>query len=375
MSIQKIYIRFFLYIEEFLSYVVPKNKSLWVYYPRHFRSMGGNIKVVFDYVDLNYKGTIKQYILDDCFDGKSKEYNPYIIKRYSIRGMLLSLRANVIFLDTGNSFNKGRFKVAQLWHGTGYKNIHYSNKNATSKEIKKYKNIILVPATSIDDKIRKEKSFLTKNVYLTGSPRNDFFFQDNIAEIKKELKIKFKVENFDKIYCYAPTFRDTGEFMPFSESFLEKIQVLAKEQNFVLIIKAHPSASNFPFKKEYSNIIDASKLIKDVHSLLLISDLLITDYSGISSDYALLRRPIVFYTYDFEDYVAKNRDFYYDIKKILPGPFAYTEDELIKLLGDTSWFNQPLYQKEFNEYLKIFHFYEDNQSSKRVVNQILNLIK
>jgi len=337
--------------------------------------MGGNIKVVFDYVDLNYKGTIKQYILDDCFDGKSKEYNPYIIKRYSIRGMLLSLRANVIFLDTGNSFNKGRFKVAQLWHGTGYKNIHYSNKNATSKEIKKYKNVILVPATSTDDKIRKEKSFLTKNVYLTGSPRNDFFFQDNIAEIKKELKRKFKVENFDKIYCYAPTFRDTGEFMPFSESFLEKIQVLAKEQNFVLIIKAHPSASNFPFKKEYSNIIDASKLIKDVHSLLLISDLLITDYSGISSDYALLRRPIVFYTYDFEDYVAKNRDFYYDIKKILPGPFAYTEDELIKLLGDTSWFNQPLYQKEFNEYLKIFHFYEDNQSSKRVVNQILNLIK
>jgi CDP-glycerol glycerophosphotransferase len=372
--ITKIVIRIVLLIETYLSYLIKKDKKIWVYYPTHFRSVDGNVKALFDYVNANHK-QIKQYILDSNFKSKNEKYSKYIVKRYSLKGILLSLKANVIFIDTGNEFSKGKFNVVQLWHGTGYKNIHSLKKNSSSKDENKYKNLILISASSEEDKIRKEKSFKSSNVYLTGSPKNDFLFEKDAAQLKDELRKKIGIEHFDKVYCYAPTFRDKGEFKPFSQGFYNKLQQFASKENITFVIKLHPSVSDFPIPSEYPNIINISKLIKDVHSIFLISDLLITDYSSVSSDYALLHKPIVFYTYDFDEYVSKSRDMYYDIKKILPGPFAYTDEELLRIIEDLTWFNSEQYQEQYSRYLNLFHYYKDNKSSERIYQLVNRLLE
>lgn len=81
-----------------------------------------------------------------------------------------------------------------------------------------------------------------------------------------------------------------------------------------------------------SNVIDA--IDYDVNDLLLVSDILITDYSSVFFDYLILNRPIIFYPYDFHEHSKPRNGFYIDYEKEVPGPIAYTEDDVIKYLLD-----------------------------------------
>ena len=68
-----------------------------------------------------------------------------------------------------------------------------------------------------------------------------------------------------------------------------------------------------------------------MNDLLLISDILITDYSSSFFDYYILKRPIIFYLPDREQYENVLRGTYYDIEKGLPGAMVSDNQELIKL--------------------------------------------
>jgi CDP-glycerol glycerophosphotransferase len=377
----RVRIKFFIFLERYLSYLIPKKDNIWVYFPTHYRAIGGNIKAVFEYVNLHHQN-IKQYILKDDISGKyianEEDYKEYLVNRYSLKGIKFVLTAKVIFLDSGSYFHTGNFNVVQLWHGTGYKNIYsLSSKNRDNKKAyskAKQKNIILIPATSEEDKLRKEKSFLTNNVYLTGSPRNDVLITSIQSSINK-LRKKYQLDSFEKVICYAPTVRDDGNFNPFSETFYDKLQEIAIKNNFVFIFKNHPSQNNFVLPKNYSNILNFSKTIKDAHDILILSDVLITDYSGISSDFALLNKPMIFYTFDLEEYISNSRSFYYNIEQIFPGPFVLNETDLFSLIENTRWFYSEDYQSKFLKFQEMFHYYKDNQSSKRVVDLTIELLK
>jgi CDP-glycerol glycerophosphotransferase len=60
---------------------------------------------------------------------------------------------------------------------------------------------------------------------------------------------------------------------------------------------------------------------------MIVSDLLISDYSSIFFDYSILGKPMLCYAYDYEEY-SKKRGLYFDIRKEIPGGFS-SEDELI----------------------------------------------
>ena len=62
----------------------------------------------------------------------------------------------------------------------------------------------------------------------------------------------------------------------------------------------------------------------DINDLYVASDMLVTDYSSVFFDYANLKRPMLFYMYDYEKYKNQLRDFYFDISEI-PGPVIREE--------------------------------------------------
>ena len=101
------------------------------------------------------------------------------------------------------------------------------------------------------------------------------------------------------------------------------------------------------FAKYKDFIIDVSDY-EDVNDLYIISDMLITDYSSVFFDYANLKRPIIFYMYDYEDYKENARDFYLDQNE-LPGPIAKTQDELVKAIEDTIMFIPDARYSMFNQ--------------------------
>ena len=64
---------------------------------------------------------------------------------------------------------------------------------------------------------------------------------------------------------------------------------------------------------------------KDIAELYPLCDMMITDYSSTMFDYAVLKRPMVFFAYDLERYEVEN-GFYFDYEKLVPGPLVRTQE-------------------------------------------------
>ena len=63
--------------------------------------------------------------------------------------------------------------------------------------------------------------------------------------------------------------------------------------------------------------------------MMIVSDYVITDYSAIVFEAAILEKPIFFYCYDYDKYYKK-RNFYIDYKKEMPGSIEKDADKIIK---------------------------------------------
>ena len=97
--------------------------------------------------------------------------------------------------------------------------------------------------------------------------------------------------------------------------------------------------------------------------------MLITDYSSVFFDYANLKRPIVFYMYDLEDYRDNIRGFYLELEE-LPGKIVKTENELI---DEIKFINDKFeYNSKYEIFNKKFNYLDDGHASKRVIEKILN---
>ncbi len=67
---------------------------------------------------------------------------------------------------------------------------------------------------------------------------------------------------------------------------------------------------------------------QDINDLYIVSDLLITDYSSVFFDYANLKKPMIFYAYDLEEYAGEIRGFYFDYVEEAPGPILTQEEQV-----------------------------------------------
>ena len=97
---------------------------------------------------------------------------------------------------------------------------------------------------------------------------------------------------------------------------------------------------------------------------MMISDMLITDYSSVIFQYSLLNKPMAFYCYDFDSY---NRDFYLNYPDDLPGEVFITQQELTDFITNTKNFSVSDKQKAFfDKYMSAC----DGNSSKRIADLI-----
>ena len=135
----------------------------------------------------------------------------------------------------------------------------------------------------------------------------------------------------------------------------------------------HINTTDLSELKGFNRIIYASsEQFPDTQVLLYYTNILITDYSGIYFDFLLLKRPIIFYDYDFEEY-NRVRGFLFDYYEHTPGPKVKTQEELLKAIE--RYLENPSLDKEKRELLKNkFHKYTDGKASERVYNKIKELL-
>ena len=184
----------------------------------------------------------------------------------------------------------------------------------------------------------------------TGYPRNDFITNATIKEIE-QLKKKFHLPLDKKIVLYAPTWRDNsyvaaGYTFELEANFHKWKEILGDE--YVVVFKPHYLIIN---KYEGDHSLDgflySINADSEINELYVLSDILITDYSSVFFDYAVLNRPIYFYMYDLEQYKDELRGFYLDIYTELPGKIY--EDESKMLLDIKDHIYDYSFLEKFNE--------------------------
>ena len=262
--------------------------------------------------------------------------------------------------------------LVQLWHAPGASKKFGGSVDIKSREIlgkiSENTDYLIVTSDNIKEYYSEAFQMPTNKIKSLGLPRMDYYFENrDVDKLKENLLAKHNVPTDKKIILYAPTFRDEEKYNNvFNYLNLEEFnRVLGDE--YVLALRLHPKIKDF-YKDDISAIgqyIDVS-IYESEQEIILISDMLITDYSSIMIEYAALDKPVVFFTYDLDNYLSNERGFYYDFKKTVPGPIVYNSPELVDVIK-----NNELDKSKISEFLKIQFDVIDGNSSKRVVDFLL----
>ncbi|MBY7144660.1 CDP-glycerol glycerophosphotransferase family protein [Virgibacillus sp. NKC19-3] len=265
--------------------------------------------------------------------------------------------------------------LIQVWHAAGaFKTFGYSregklnNLPLRSKDHKNYTKVV-VSSECVREKYAEGFGIAIDKVYAAGTPRSDIFFDDSYKSyIKETFYSKYSFLRNKKIILFAPTFRGYGQttaYYPYENLELDTLYE-ALHDDYVFLFKIHPFVKNkvnIPY--EYSDFFFDFSDYREINDLLFVTDILITDYSSVCFEFAILNRPMLFFAFDLETY-TKERNFYYDYFNFIPGPLVQTSKGLVSAIK-----KEQFEMEKIPPFVKFF--FDDNlgQSSKNVVDKVI----
>ena len=263
--------------------------------------------------------------------------------------------------------------IVQLWHAPGASKKFGGSVDIESRDIlakiSENTDYLIVTSKNIVSYYAEAFQMSENKIKALGLPRMDFYFENHdLDKLKEEFSKKYNISKDKKIILYAPTFRDEERYNNvFDYLDLDRFNEELGDE-YVLALRLHPKIKDF-YKDDIvseGKYVDVSDFESE-QELMLISDILITDYSSIMIEYSVLDKPTVFFTYDLDEYLANERGFYYDFKTTVPGPIAYTSDELIDVIK-----NDRFDKSKISEFVKTQFDEIDGHSSQRIVDYLLN---
>lgn len=276
-------------------------------------------------------------------------------------------------------------RLVQLWHACGaFKTFGFSRLDKAGGPTQRSMNhrsydYTFVSGKRIQPIYAEAFGIPMKNVLPLGVPRTDYLFDDAYKTKKRrELFEDYPVLKGKKVVLFAPTFRGHGNkdaFYPVEKFHVDKfMEQLPKDT--ILLLKNHPFVKqSFPFDEKWSErILDFSNCSENINDLLLVTDLLITDYSSVIFEASLLHIPMLFYAFDQEEYL-ESRDIYYDFDTFIPGPVLKTEAALSKytnkmLTGSCAAAFSKQIEHFISQYLEIL----DGKSADRIYSFLKTLL-
>ncbi|MBS4174055.1 CDP-glycerol glycerophosphotransferase family protein [Bacillus sp. FJAT-49736] len=267
----------------------------------------------------------------------------------------------------------------QTWHGTPLKKMLFDIETIHGRD-EDYLNRVAY-ATKQWDYLLSPSNYATKafksafrydgNILELGYPRNDLFYKENVEEITRKVKNRINIPKEKKVILYAPTFRDNQKdknkfVFDMNLDIQELYENLADE--YVLLLRMHIVVSNkLTIPEEYSDFVFNVSSYPEIQELYLISDILMTDYSSVMFDFAHTGRPILYYTYDLEEYRDSLRGFYMDFVAEAPGPFLKTTSDIVSSVKNIENISSQ-FQDRYSAFQNKYCDYQDADSSKRVVD-------
>ncbi|MFF1453711.1 CDP-glycerol glycerophosphotransferase family protein [Streptomyces sp. NPDC058274] len=216
-----------------------------------------------------------------------------------------------------------------------------------------------------------------KTLLRVGYPRNDALVQAKEREEKSGIRergplaAELGIPDDRTVLLYAPTFRQReGKQRRFELPFDVQRFADTYGDRYVLLVRSHYLNHVVLPPSVRGRVIDVTAH-HDMTPLLALADGLITDYSSVMFDYALLDRPMFFFVYDYEEYVHEGRGTYFDLLERAPGPVVRTEDELHAVLGSLD--EQIVkYAAARERFVADFGEYDKGTAARSVVDQFFS---
>lgn len=358
-------------------------KENWVFVESFFgKSYSDSPKYLYEYLYDNY-GDKYRYIW--CLNKRAKEMkgHPSICKRHSLRYVYYTSRAKYFICNTRQpAWFKKRENVVFLetWHGTPLKKLAFDldDIHAVSQDHKKlfYRQSkawdYLISANRFStDVFERAFCYPREKIIEVGYPRNDILYSDRADEIAREVKAEFGIPEDKRVILYAPTWRDNQFYGKAKYKFTLAMDLERMRKEFgkdsVLLLRTHYYIADILDLTGLEDFVYNGSTYNDVSRLYLASDICITDYSSVFFDFANLRRPMLFFAYDYEDYKGEIRGMYFDMNEELPGPILQTNDELVDALHHIDEVTER-YKERYDQFYEKFCSVDDGNASKRAID-------
>ena len=354
---------------------LPINKKRIV-----FESMWGdkyscNPRYLYEYIDRNHRDWHCVWSLTD--EHTPVNGNATRVRRFSLK-YFYYLATSKYFVNNVNFYDHyikrpGQIEI-QTMHGTPLKTLgldvpaDFPTKKSEDDFIRKCSRWdYLTVQSDFVANLSKSCFRFKKEILKFGYPRTDVLYTKNNPDDISELKEKMGLPKDKKVILYAPTWRlrDKFDLKLDLDSFKKSLC-----DEYVLVLRLHHlSAEGWKQPPKDDFIYDLTDY-DSIEEMFLVSDILITDYSSVMFDYAILDRPIFLYTYDMEEYRDKLRGIYFDIEELSPGPILYTSkevEEAILNIDDTESETRDLRRRFREEFVP----YERADSSKEIFNRVM----
>jgi CDP-glycerol glycerophosphotransferase len=263
----------------------------------------------------------------------------------------------------------------QTWHGTPLKTLGFDEpriRQQAAAEQQELQQMIdrwdqLVVPNAYFEEVFVPAHRYKGGLVRSGLPRNDVLFDD---AAKQSVRDRLGLPHDRTIALYAPTFReqDRNRKGPIRLALeLAPMDIALSSELFLLVRPHYLNRVQVPGR--FAHFVRDVSDVQDVSELMLAADVLITDYSSLMFDYANLQRPMVFYTYDYEDYANDKRGLYFDLAAEAPGPLPRTTAEVIALLQDLPALKEK-YADQAARFRERFCSFEDGHATQRVIDAV-----
>lgn len=268
----------------------------------------------------------------------------------------------------------------ETWHGGAgpIKKIgadnpsNFNNKpyEHTSHHMNKIVNV-MVSNGKMRSEIYKRAFLYNGNILECGAPRNDILV-NNYKIYETKVKKFFNIPKDSHIVIYAPTYRKGRKTDKMQLNGYRVLEALSKKfgGNWYMLKRLHPTMAQKACELDYGQFIINSSEYDDMQELLAASDVMVSDYSSVISEFSIMKKPIFLYAEDISDY-SRERDFYVDYFGL---PYLIAEDE-DKLVENISLFNQEIYERKVRDYHKKIGSVEKGTASESVVDAIYKHIE
>lgn len=341
-------------------------------------------KYIYEYIAKNYPGKFEfVWVMDKKYD---LPYGGKIVERFGRKYMYYLATAKYFVFNVRQPewFKKRKGQTFfETWHGTPLKRLAFDIEDVFGAS-PNYKKQIYKQSRSWDYLLSPNRfstecfascfQYEKEKIVEFGYPRNDILHSEEGKEVAVKIKEKLGLAPDKKLVLYAPTWRDDECYGHGQYKFDLKLDLdlMQKElgEGYVVLLRTHYFIADAVDTEKYGDFVLNVCRYDDIAELYLISDILITDYSSVFFDYAGLRRPMLFYTYDLEKYRDILHGFYMNMEDEVPGPMLFTTAEIVAAIKNIDEV-QKKYAEKYDAFYEKYCSLEDGHAAERCVKKLL----